>query len=185
MILDERTIRAAADEARLNSSYYTYRFRRFDAADTYDLFISHSFRDKDLIAGLYRLFDKAGYKVYIDWIDDSGLDRTNVTKETAELIRKRIKSSLGLAYVATANATSSKWCPWELGVSDGMHGRACILPVMTSEFKGQEYLNLYPYLEYAKTRNGERDEFWVTDQSDKSKYIILRNWLKGGKPERH
>lgn len=60
-----------------------------------------------------------------------------------------------------------------------MHGRACILPVMVSEFKGQEYLNLYPYLEYGKKDGYYRNDFIVIDQNDKSKYVELRKWLNG------
>ena len=143
------------------------------------------FKDKNLVTGLYHLFSKAGYKVYIDWIDDSNLDRKSVTPDTAAIIKRRIKSSKGAAYIATANSTTSKWCPWELGVSDGMHDRVCILPVMDYDFKGQEYLGLYPYLEYGLVSGEQRNEFWVHDQQDRSKYVTLRRWLNGAKPHYH
>ena len=40
-------------------------------------------------------------------------------------------------------------------------------------FKGQEYLQIYPYLEFAKTAGDHRDEFWVYDPQDNEKYIVL------------
>ena len=187
MILNETILRQAAQEARRSFAYesYSYSIPHFDAAQNYDLFISHSFKDKDLVTGLYHLFTQTGYKVYIDWIDDGNLDRKSVTPDTAAIIKRRIKSSKGAAYIATANSTTSKWCPWELGVSDGMHDKVCILPIMDYSFKGQEYLGLYPYLEYGLVSGKQRNEFRVHDQQDKSKYVTLRGWLEGSKPHYH
>ena len=65
------------------------------------------------------LFVNAGYAVYVDWIEDEELDRSEVTPKTAQLLKKRMNSSQGLAYVASSNTAQSKWCPWELGYFDG------------------------------------------------------------------
>lgn len=175
MILTETRIKEAAMRAsreRLTESI-NFDFCQSD----YDLFISHSFKDKNMVIGLYQLFNEVGYKVYIDWIDDSSLNRTNVTLETANIIRERIKSCKGMAYISTSNSSDSKWCPWELGLSDGLKGKVCILPVMDSDFKGQEYLSLYPYLDYEKVQNSSRFEFWVNDQRLKNRSVTLKKWL--------
>lgn len=185
MILTESVIRNAAREAEHRGIPINESVMHFDAMQSYDLFISHSFGDKELVKGLYLLFEKAGYYVYIDWIADKNLNRKSVTTDTANLIKERIRASMGTAYVSTENSTSSKWCPWELGVSDGLKGKVCILPVMDSSFKGQEYLGLYPYLEYARSNGRDKYEFWVYDQEDNRKYIILRDWLRGKKPYFH
>lgn len=185
MILTERIIREAAVEARYQGTAVTESFTRFAANKKYDLFISHSFNDRELVAGLYHLFNKAGYDVYIDWIDDKQLNRHYVTSETANLIKNRIRASLGTAYISTENSTSSKWCPWELGVADGMKGKVCILPVMNHSYRGQEYLGLYPYLEYEKIQGKDKYDFWVYDQVDTNKYIILSSWLQGCQPYNH
>ena len=166
MILSENRLRQAAMQAWNQGKYEYYRFStmRFDAAQTYDLFISHSFKDKDLVIGLYHLFSAAGYKVYIDLVDDSNLERKCVTPSTAEIIRKRIEKSKGASYIATANSMTSKWCPWELGVADGMHNRVCILPIMNAtRFEGQEYLGLYPYLEYEQMPGQVKIDFYIHD----------------------
>lgn len=153
----------------------------FNQFTKYDLFISHSFKDKEKIIGLRELFEECGYVVYIDWIDDKNLNRNNVTQETAEIIKSRINASKGLAYIATDNITNSKWCPWELGLADGMKNRACILPVISgiSSFKGQEYLGMYPYLDYEKVKYTNRYEFFVNSNIDIQTYITLREWLNG------
>ena len=85
MILTEERIREAArlsKSIRLDESVY-----EFSEKTGYDLFISHSFKDKELIRGLYSLFQTAGYNVYIDWIDDPNLNRTNVDENTAANIQ--------------------------------------------------------------------------------------------------
>lgn len=149
----------------------------------YDLFLSHSYLDKELILTLIELFNKANYSVYVDWINDSLLNRLNVTAKTARVIKSRIKESKGLAYIATSNIANSKWCPWELGVGDGLlNERACILPILeenSSKFNGQEYLGIYPYIEYGKVQGSDKYQFWVIDPDDSNLYNILINWLNG------
>lgn len=127
----------------------------------YDIFLSHSSLDKKLVLTLVDLFNEAGYSVYVDWIEDTQLDRSNVNKDTAQTLRGRMNHSKGLAYVATSNSTNSKWCPWELGYFDGKkNSRCCILPIMESNtFQGQEYLGLYPYIRYSKISGKNKYDF--------------------------
>lgn len=157
-----------------------------NAQKMYDIFLSHSSLDKRLVLTLVELFNDAGYSVYVDWIEDRQLDRSTVSKETAEVLIKRMSGSRGLAYVATSNATNSKWCPWELGYFDGnKKSRCCVLPVVESDsFRGQEYLGLYPYIRYSKVKGRNQDEFWVYNQGT-DEYVILKKWLDGQNPYNH
>lgn len=155
----------------------------------FDIFLSHSFLDHDEVLSLIQLFNTCGYSVYVDWIYDNHLNRNNVTKETAALLRERMSESRCLSYLATSNSTSSKWCPWELGYFDGIskNSRCCILPVLAynqASYKGQEYLGLYPYLQYEKYADSDTYDFWVHDQ-ESSKYVVLRSWLAGYDPFTH
>lgn len=117
----------------------------------FDVFLSHSIRDAELVLGVANILKKMGQRVYIDWVIDKQLSRDSVTKETAETLRDRMKQSSKLLYLATDNASSSKWMPWELGYFDGLKsGKVAILPLVDysfSSFKGQEYLGLYPALD--------------------------------------
>lgn len=155
----------------------------FKKTQKYDLFISHSYSDKSLILGLVELFNKAGHSVYVDWIDDPYLDRNAVNPKTAALLRTRMDACRGLAYIATTNTIVSKWCPWELGYADGAkNGRCVILPVLKSDsnfYRGQEYLGLYPYIDYAQIEDQGNYVFWVNDPVEKDKYILLEEWLSG------
>ena len=152
----------------------------------FDIFLSHSYLDKKLVYSLVDMFNDAGYSVYVDWMIDAELDRTQVNKLTSETLRKRMKECCSLAYVATSNIAKSKWCPWELGFVDGnKNGRCAILPILKQEttFKGQEYLGLYPYIDYCKINSTKKYEFWVNDPEVPRKYVKLRDWLDGKDPQ--
>lgn len=163
--------------------------RIYASNNQFDIFLSHSFLDREEVLSLVQLFNKCAYSVYVDWIYDYQLDRNSVSTKTAELLRKRMNESRGLAYLATGNSTNSKWCPWELGYFDGKSGnaRCCILPILnysSYSYQGQEYLGLYPYLQYEKYANRDAYDFWVHEQNS-SKYVTLRSWLLGSNPIDH
>lgn len=119
--------------------------------ETYHVFLSHSSDDADAILGVKRIMEGSGLKVYVDWIDDAQLDRTKVTTGTAAILRARMRASSSLVYVHSPNTTDSKWMPWELGYFDGFKPQFIwVLPLVVqydSEYKGQEYLGLYPTIE--------------------------------------
>jgi len=48
--------------------------------------LSHSSLDKIKVLALVDLFNKAGFSVYVDWIEDTQLDRNNVTVDTAKTL---------------------------------------------------------------------------------------------------
>ena len=101
-------------------------------------------------------------------------------------MRNRMRNSKELAYMATSNVSDSKWCQWEWGYFDGnKNSRCCILPIMDRKvFRGQEYLGLYPYIEYDKVQGKESYDFWVCDQGMRD-YVVLRAWLNGINPYQH
>ena len=132
----------SADATILNE-----RLSEFDAAKTYDIFVSHSSLDKDTVYGLKLSLEEAGFSAYVDWIEDP-VDRSKVTKANAELIRGRMRSSKSLLYATSDNADGSKWMPWELGYFDGFRQKVAICPITAgSSFDGREYLGLYPVME--------------------------------------
>jgi hypothetical protein len=128
---------------------------RFSETDRYDVFLSHSYQDADTIYGVKKIIESLDLSVYVDWIDDAGLDRGKVTTRTAQVLKQRMKVSSCLVYAHSSNATHSVWMPWELGYFDGIKtGYVWILPLVAqddSEFKGQEYLGLYPPVEKLTT----------------------------------
>jgi hypothetical protein len=150
----------------------------YTTAKTYDIFLSHSVRDAELILGMKGTLEDLGYSIYVDWIEDPQLDRSKVTPATADKLRQRMNSSKSLFYVTTANSDASKWMPWECGYFDGKKEKAAIVPVQKSStdntFAGQEYLGLYPYVvKQANTKN--REMLWVRKSS--SRYTDYDTWV--------
>lgn len=147
---------------------------------TFDIFLSHCFLDREVVKGLFLDLTSQGYKVYVDWIIDPHLDRSNVTKESAELIRSRMKSSRSLILAISANATTSKWMPWELGFVDGNTNKCAILPVYESRsnipntYIGYEYLKLYPYVKKVNNTFGV-PKIWVAESP--FKYVVFDDYL--------
>ena len=156
---------------------------------TFDLFLSHSYLDRKLIYAIVYTFNNAGYSVYVDWMEDTQLDRSRINQTTAETLRQQMDGCSGLAYISTENISNSKWCPWELGYVDGKkNGRCAILPVVktgSDSFVGQEYLSIYPYIDYEEPKGGGKKDFWVNDPNDHSYYVRLRQWLDGKDPYVH
>ncbi|MAN76229.1 MAG: toll-Interleukin receptor [Rhizobiales bacterium] len=119
---------------------------------SFDVFLSHSKMDEKYVLGAKRILEEKGFTVYVDWINDSLLDRSYVNKRTADYLRTRMKQCRLMFYLHTENASLSKWCPWELGFFDGHSGpleRTFVFPIVSSgeSFKGQEYLELYPIVD--------------------------------------
>tara|TARA_Y100001968_G_C19217338_1_gene647879 strand:+ start:211 stop:789 length:579 start_codon:yes stop_codon:yes gene_type:complete len=145
----------------------------------FDIFLSHSYLDKSVIKGLFLELTSMGYKVYVDWLVDPHLNRTSVTKESAELIRKRMKSSESLLLAISTNASTSKWMPWELGFVDGNTSKCAIIPVSdklypSESYQGFEYLKLYPFV---KKRNNvfKVPKLWVIE--DYNKFVVFDDFL--------
>ena len=147
--------------------------------DRFDVFLSHARVDEDVVYGAKRELERYGFSVYVDWIVDTQLDRSKVTSETAETLRDRMRQCKGLLYVHSENSDDSRWMPWELGYFDGYAQRAAILPVVEpviNEFKGVEYLGIYPYLDdYVDTAGVKR--LWINKPGSRSVYAPLKSWL--------
>lgn len=110
------------------------------------IFLSHSHHDEILVKGFINYLGSLGINVYVDWQDSDMPKTTN--RETAEKIKKQIAKNSFFLVLATNNALSSRWVPWEIGVADQVkqnHDKIGIIPVVddTGQFKGNEYLQLY------------------------------------------
>lgn len=154
----------------------------FDAAEHYDIFLSHSFDDAEIIYGVKKMIEALNLTVYVDWIEDAKLDRTNVTAKTAAVLRERMKACSSLVYAHSANSPNSVWMPWELGYFDGIRPRQVwILPLVSdydSEFKHQEYLGLYPSVEKLSSIAGRTRLGFDNVGSDKQQ-VLLEKAAKG------
>ena len=132
---------AAAQEMR--------KFASAPLATQYDIFLSHSSEDADVIAGIKILLEREGATVYVYWVEENQAEP--VTAATARRLRARMKNCRALVHVSSKASPDSKWMPWELGYFDGLKpGHVAILPLritLESSSSGQEYLGLYPHIE--------------------------------------
>ncbi|MDF2940232.1 MAG: toll-Interleukin receptor [Gammaproteobacteria bacterium] len=154
---------------------------RTDSTKKYDVFLSHSFQDKSDVLLVKMMLEEFGLSVYIDWEQDKQLDRKAVTKHTASILKNRMKDSQVLIYLITPNSKNSKWMPWELGYFDGLNQniRIAVMPLILddTDYKGAEYLSLYPYIDKAKSTIGDQEYLWVNSIDTKGSYK-LQNWIK-------
>jgi len=89
----------------------------------FDILMSHSFEDAEVILGVKILIEGARLRVYVDWIEDGQLNRGKVTKRTAKILRQRMAHCNILLYASSNQSPRSRWMPWELGYFDGLKGR--------------------------------------------------------------
>jgi hypothetical protein len=160
--------------------------RKQSSSAQYDIFLSHAFRDAELILGLRNALVGMGFSVYVDWLEDPTLDRERVTPETAKMLRIRMRACSSLLFATSDAAADSKWMPWELGYFDAYRGgRVAIIPVSESQhpgddWKGREYLGLYPYITRNTAKGTLTETLWA--HTSPSSYVIFREWLKGTAP---
>lgn len=150
--------------------------RRTDPVDQrYDIFLSHSITDFAATLGVKELLESQGLSVYIDWLCDSSLIPTNMSRETTERLLLRMERSRALVYVfSVMSRKHSVWMPWKLGYFHGKKGKVAVVGVgqhakRDHKVIGNEFLLFYPYL------ISKKSEFFVGD--DLVRYANLRRWV--------
>lgn len=182
------------------------RIRNSD--DKFDIFLSHSYKDKEIIPHLKKTLENLGFSVYVDWIDDKYSSRENIDKKTATLLQKRMSQSRSLFYATSENSKGSKWMPWELGYFDGIKNKkVAILPIekelksSNKIFQGQEYLSLYFYVSIDMLSRdlfhkymymepnylNEMKKIWdnipkIFINENDDRFVLFEEWLEGEEP---
>ena len=154
--------------------------KTFTSTDSYDVFLSHAFKDAELVEGIKLFLESKGLSVYVDWIENPELDRSKVSPGTAAVLREAMRHSKTLIYAASVHAAASQWMPWELGFSDALHGRVTILPLapanqLIQAYKGQEYLGIYPYVDEVGGLLQVKSQRIAGRQLTKDQWLILGN----------
>lgn len=151
--------------------------------EEFDIFLSHAFEDAILIKGLRDLLVELGFSVYVDWINDPQLERKYVSKYSAATLRQRMGQCRSLLFATSEAAKGSLWMQWELGFMDAdTKARLAIAPIVLDEqqydeFKGQEYLGLYPYL--------DKSGAVLYIHTSRNVWVRFKEWLKGSDPKTH
>jgi len=146
------------------------------------IFLSHSSKDDDLVAGAIRVLENHGANVYVDEIDPEMPPYT--TEETAALLKTRIRDTSRFVLLASKNSKESKWVPWELGIADGVKGvsKIALFPASDSSYDqtwaSWEYLGLYDRIVWGRHENYQK-EIWMVLNEKKNAATELSRWLKG------
>ncbi|WP_319413375.1 toll/interleukin-1 receptor domain-containing protein [uncultured Cohaesibacter sp.] len=144
-------------------------------------FLSHSSKDKELVAGAISVLEDEGASVYIDKKDTDLPPYTN--RETAATLKKRINQSRKFVLLASSNSQQSKWVPWELGLADGYKGmdRTAIFPAVDSQgqsgWVNWEYIGLYDRIVWGQIK-GDSENRWLVHNHIKNTAIRLSEWLR-------
>ena len=110
---------------------------------SYDLFISHSSTDSELLLQLKSILNCSSINVYIDWVNDKeALKRELTNVDTANAIIERLKSSKALLYIHTNASLNSRWTPWELGFFHALKNKVCVYN--PDNIEKAPYLDVYP-----------------------------------------
>lgn len=133
----------------------------------YDLFLSHSSFDSELLLSLKSILNHCYVNVYVDWVSDrNALKRELTNANTAKTIIERLKSSKALLYIHTEASQNSKWTPWELGFFHALKGKICIYN--PNNIEKAPYLDIYP------TTVLEEGKLFVETEDGR---ILIEKWI--------
>jgi hypothetical protein len=182
--INESRIYDSLNETKLFSSKTAYSSKP-------TVFLSHKHDDLEDARGVIGELENCGAKIYIDSMDNKMPEQTS--GETALRIKDVIKYCKKFLLLATDKAIESYWCNWELGIGDTykyIHHIA-IIPMKDIgkydfEYKGNEYLQIYPSLEYRDGTSKYKDgsiipkDYYIRMPIDKfGSYTItpFKQWL--------
>lgn len=80
-----------------------------------DIFLSHSYKDREAVGKVAAELEGLGYTVYIDWKHEPLADRSKVTNEFVGRLCAAMENCHAVFLVLSPNAAASGWTPWESG----------------------------------------------------------------------
>ncbi|MFY0675640.1 MAG: toll/interleukin-1 receptor domain-containing protein [Bacteroidia bacterium] len=154
--------------------------KTFSSRTAYDtkttVFLSYKHKDLEELeeaTGVIEFLEDLGVKIYIDSMDNKMPEQTS--GDTAKRIKEIIKYCNKFILLATEKAIESYWCNWELGIGD-VHkypNEIAVLPIknrgqLDYQYKGNEYLQIYPNIDYFKAFTNREGHFFKEGYYHKS-----------------
>lgn len=151
------------------------------------IFLSHKHDELEQLEGAISFLKDNSVDVYVDWLDE-GMPKTT-SGQTAVRIKEKIRENDKFILLATEGAINSKWCNWELGLGDSAKyiNNIAVLPIKKdySDFTGNEYLEIYPYIIRFDQITNFRNNVYPTGVyiiypliNGNNKILSLREWIK-------
>ena len=147
----------------------------------FDVFLSHSSKDKNILPSVINFLSRYGVNVYIDKADEELPQITS--PETGEILKNRIQEARKFIVLISENSRYSKWIPWELGIADEKKkiSKITLLPTVQGislpNWPQQEYLGLYPRIVYSNFK-GQQQSVWMVYNHHQKTGTGLDEWLK-------
>jgi hypothetical protein len=144
-------------------------------------FLSHSTKDTDLLPGVIGILEAHGASVYVDKKDESLPPTTS--RETASILRGRVKQCKKFILFTTTNSKDSRWMPWELGLADGFRQmpNVTIFPGVDTAhdhtWSEREYLGVYDRIVFGAHQAYPKPVFMVWNHENNSG-TELSAWLR-------
>lgn len=74
----------------IKSSIDEENYKKIESSDDqFDIFLSHSYQDKEIIPHLKKTLENLGFRVYVDWINDKFFSREHVDKKNSCFFTKK------------------------------------------------------------------------------------------------
>lgn len=100
----------------------------------YDLFISHSSKDREFVRSIVEKANSQGLSCYVDWTSDNEfLKRSMVSDYTKEVLKVRMKQSKHLLYLSSDRSRSSEWVSFELDYYENHLHREILMVVLDGD----------------------------------------------------
>src|ERR1700761_6957128 len=64
-----------------------------DVSNNYDIFLSQTIRDAELVLGVYDQLTAMGFRVFCDWLESPAVNRSAVTPANADYLRRVMNKS--------------------------------------------------------------------------------------------
>lgn len=103
-------------------------------AKTYDLFLSHSYQERDKVRSFVKKANAAGLSCYVDWTADREfLRRSMISDYTKEVLKFRMQHAKKLLYLSSNRSRASEWVAFELQYYHDVVGREIWMVVLDGE----------------------------------------------------
>lgn len=108
--------------------------RSIQGLKRYDLFISHSSKDKAYVRQMKEKANAVGLNCYVDWVADNDfLKRSMVSDYTREVLKVRMKQSQKLLYLSSDQSRNSQWVSLELDYYKNCLHREILMIILDGE----------------------------------------------------
>ncbi|HCU8425915.1 TPA: toll/interleukin-1 receptor domain-containing protein, partial [Staphylococcus aureus] len=110
-----QTERASLDTKKPEDLYNDLTNKNIQSQKVYDIFISHSTKDKKTVEDIIRVFNEQNKTCYCDWtMDQDYLKRKYVGEYTKQVLKARMEQSKMLVLLRTENSVQSDWVSFEI-----------------------------------------------------------------------